>query len=178
MKNLWVLCLALVMTAAGCGGPSTAQENFRDAVAVEMTLATMVDGAAPAPSPYRCARCRDTGWLTHGDGHRTPCPDCQSGSAGDLYGGPIDTLRQARELIEKGNSLADRGKAILDAAERDGKITVDVRIPKPAPYGSPAACPDGFCPLPSARAIPPATAARPTTVYYAPARPRLFLRRR
>ena len=46
-------------------------------------------------------------------------------------GGPIDTYRDAKALIDKGNALADRGKAILDQAQRDGKITVDMRLPTP-----------------------------------------------
>ena len=47
--------------------------------------------------------------------------------------GIIDTIRQAKALIGKGNALADRGKLILDAAQRDGKIRVDVHVPEVMP---------------------------------------------
>ena len=125
-----------------------------DAAAIDFALATMTDSDVPAPpAPDKCPRCNGNGWITHGDGHKTPCPDCHNGSAGP-YGGPLDTLREAKELIAKGNELADRSKALLDAAERDGKITVDIRLPKATPpvlgEAAPAAgkttCPGGFCP--------------------------------
>jgi len=164
MKRL--ILTACVMFIAGCQ-PGTVADDCRDAVAIDLALATMTDDA-PLPSPhpptpYDCPRCRDTGWITHGDGHRTPCPDCRSGAA---VGGPLETYRDARVLIRKGNELADRGRAILDAAERDGKITVEVRLPaldrateRLCPDGvCPVAgeyseCPDGICPLPPERLL-------------------------
>lgn len=30
----------------------------------------------PIPSPYKCAVCKDTKVIVHGDGHTTPCPHC------------------------------------------------------------------------------------------------------
>ena len=136
-----------------------------DAAAIDFALATMTDSDVPAPpAPDKCPRCNGNGWITHGDGHKTPCPDCHNGSAGP-YGGPLDTLREAKELIAKGNELADRSKALLDAAERDGKITVDIRLPKTTPpvlgETPPAVgkttCTGGFCPYVPAPPIPAGT---------------------
>jgi len=105
-------------------------EDFRDIAAIELALATMAEPPLPAPhNEVNCRRCQDTGWITHGDGHRTVCPDCGKGSSS--YGGPLDTWRDAKNLIQKGNELADRGTAILDQAERDGKLTVDIRLRAP-----------------------------------------------
>ena len=118
-----------LLCSCGCTAPQ-AESDYRDAVAVDLALATMTDSPAPLPKPDRCERCRGTGYLTHGDGHRTPCPDCQGGAEAS-FGGPLDTLRDAKELIRKGSDLADRGKTILDQAQRDGKITVDIRLPEP-----------------------------------------------
>lgn len=59
----------------------------------------------------------------------TPTPATQSAPGAATVAGPIDVYRNARDLIDKGNDLADRGKAILDQAQRDGKITVDIRLP-------------------------------------------------
>ena len=151
------LLLIFVLIIAGCQ-PSETVNDYRDAVAVDLAVATMTD-AAPQPKPdppgpYDCPRCEDTGWITHGDGHRTPCPDCSDGSSGP-YGGPLDTWHDAKDLIRKGNELADRGKVLFDRAERDGKLTVDIQLPKPnlqrqlpikeEPVAN--ACPGGVCPL-------------------------------
>jgi len=160
MKRLCLL--SVLLCCCGCG-VVRAESDWRDAVAVDLAVATMVD--ATAPKPNRCERCKGTGSITHGDGHRTPCPDCQA-TAGEDFGGPLDTLRDAKELIRKGNDLADRSKALLDAAQRDGKITVDVHLPKSLPLAAPAvgqSCPGGVCPVVPPRlevpAPPPQTAA-------------------
>ncbi len=110
-----------------------------DEVAVDFATATMVDGVSPTPnpSPFNCPTCKDTGWIMHGDGHQTKCPNCD---LANLPGGFLDVVRQAKDLIRKGNELADRGKAILDAVQREGKLTVDIRLPKIS-----ADCPDGKC---------------------------------
>ena len=99
-----------------------------DEVAVDFATATMVESVAPTPnpSPYDCPTCKDTGWIMHGDGHQTKCPNCDLAG---LPGGPFDIIRQAKELIRRGNELAERGKALLDAFEKDGKATIDVRLP-------------------------------------------------
>ncbi len=159
-----------VLFAAGCQ-PAQPPADYRDGVAVELTVATMAADRAPQPEPeppgpYDCPRCKDTGWITHGDGHRTACPDCSDRGTGS-YGGPLDAWREAKELIRKGNDLADRGKAIFDAAERDGRITVDVRIPDSSPTVGPSSC--GFCPVvpvpdlpaPDLPVLPPPEAAQP-----------------
>jgi hypothetical protein len=55
-------------------------EHPRAAAAVSAARASMaVDGApsptpAPKPTPGKCTDCNGTGWITHGDGHRTRCP--------------------------------------------------------------------------------------------------------
>jgi len=84
-----------------------------------------------------------------------PDPD-GAGAAGQPVTSPLDTLRDAKELIRKGNDLANQSVAILDQARRDGKITVDIRLPKPtaadaaAPQTPRTTCPGGVCPhLPS-----------------------------
>lgn len=47
-----------------------------DEVAVDLAVATMVDGVTPNPTLFDCLKCKDTGWIIHGDGHQTKCPDC------------------------------------------------------------------------------------------------------
>jgi len=130
-----VFCTIFFLAAIAFAAPP-------DDVAVDFAVATMIEGEepAPGPSPYDCPTCKDTGWIMHGDGHQTKCPNCDLAG---LPGGPLDIIRQAKELIRKGNQLADRGKALLDAIQRDGKLTVDIRLPQTS-----AECPDGKCSIP------------------------------
>lgn len=119
---------------SGCGAPLGSQALAGDVVPCELALAMIAaDGtAAPRPQPTPA-----------------PAPDDEVGQAiGDRPQGWI--FSDAKSLITKGNALADRAKILLDAAERDGKITLDVKLPKPAPRAN---CPDGLCPL----TIEPAT---------------------
>lgn len=60
-------------------------------------------------------------------------------------GGPIDTIRQAGEVVRE-------ARALLDAAKREGKVTIDVRLPRTLPQAG-AACGGGVC-----FEVPPATA--------------------
>jgi hypothetical protein len=58
------------------------REAARAAAAVSAARASMVVEAptpvppapGPKPKPERCQDCNGTGWITHGDGHRTKCP--------------------------------------------------------------------------------------------------------
>jgi hypothetical protein len=181
MKRMLSIALAALLIA-GCQEFPLPADHLDD-VAVDLAVATIAADRSPAPTPpqpYKCRRCQDTGWVTHGDGHRTPCPDCRAGAAGP-YGGPLDTLRDAKDLIRKGTELADRSKALLDAAERDGKITVDVHLPDPNVSASGPSCPSGVCLVPPAVEQKPAIA-RQSAVRQDCAngvfRPRLFWRLR
>lgn len=55
-----------------------ARESARAAASIAAARATMAVDGAPAPEPQPpgkcCEDCRGTGWIVHGDGHRTPCP--------------------------------------------------------------------------------------------------------
>jgi len=80
-----------------------------------------------------------------------PAPQPAPDGAAPQVGGPIDTYRDAKTLIDKGNALANRGKAIFDQVERDGKITVDIRLPPSlkSTNSTSGTCRDGTCPIPS-----------------------------
>jgi len=142
----------ITLLLACCIGCTTAvaTDDDRDVLAVEAAITTLMDSPQPAPQP--------------------PSPD-----TGDQFGGPLDTLREAKELIRKGNDLADRGKALLDAAQRDGKITVDVRLPG---VPTPADCPDGRCPVSSPRQDAQPATAQAYDCSSGVCRPRLFWRLR
>ena len=136
-------CCVMLLVCFCISGVVRAAEDYRNAAAVDLAIATMTDDG---PAPAKCSRCNGTGVIAHGDGHQTACPDCQPGCPG-LYGNPLDTYRDAKTLIAKGNELADRGKAILDAAEADGKIMLSVHLPKVLKSaGEKETCPGGVCP--------------------------------
>ena len=104
-----IICLLPLL--AGCN-ESTATADYTDVAAADMALATMIEPAAPQPLP--------------------PPDDDDTGAIGRV-GGPVDTIREAKALIRKANKAVDRGTAILDAVERDGKVSVDIKLPKPLP---------------------------------------------
>lgn len=126
---LTAICLLPLLT--GCD-TATATADYTDVAAADMALATMVDTSLPTPAPGKCEKCGGDGWLDHGDGHRTPCPECNPGAPLLRLGGPVDTIREAKALIRKANKAVDRGTAILDAVERDGKVSVDIKLPRVA----------------------------------------------
>jgi hypothetical protein len=80
----------------------------------------------------------------------SPLPKLDGAGKGVKLESPLSTYRDAQSLIQKGNELADRGKAILNRAEREGKLTVDIRLPAlPADDSSSRrkTCSSGNCPL-------------------------------
>lgn len=170
MKHLMAILAFCILLLAGCL-PDEGTIDLGDAVAVDLALSTMIDPAPlplpEPPTPYRCPRCKDTGWITHGDGHRTPCPDCSDGSVGD-YSGPLETWRDAKELVRKGNELAERSRQILDQARRDGKIRVDIQLPTPVLESQASttqeatirSCPSGVCTF----RLPPSEPTAPSVV--------------
>lgn len=80
----------LAWLAALSSNPAAADaEHPKAAAAVLVARASMVHGDVaplpkpepepdPTPNPDKCKTCQGTGWIVHGDGHRTPCPDCQT----------------------------------------------------------------------------------------------------
>jgi len=163
-------CVLVALALTGCDCPDAAATDWRPLLCCEGGMVTLrMTDERPEPAPT---------------------PDDDRGAA---VGGPLETYRDARALIRKGNELADRGRAILDAAERDGKITVDVRLPaldrateRLCPDGvCPVApkraastlCPDGICPLPPERLLsePGVEPVAPTACIRGIGRPRRWL---
>ena len=109
-----------------------------DEVAVDLAVATMVEGVAPTPnpSPYNCATCKDTGWIMHGDGHQTKCPNCDLAKIQACRKG---ILEYAANLDGQGHALILRSKQILAAADRKGKV------PDATAAGPVAGCANGQC---------------------------------
>ncbi len=138
MKHLPIL-LVLLILISGCRPPGDTSPaiDWRPLVAYEAARATVAGslpqpapGPAPSPSPT-CKECGGTGWIKQGDGNETECPFC---STDEIQ--PTGMLGDARELLRKGHELADEGKALLDQVKRDGKVTIDVHLPKPPPKDS------------------------------------------
>jgi hypothetical protein len=145
MKLHWLVILPLLV---GCN-----ETDYRDTVACEMALATMTETDAP-----EVCECGGDGVITHGDGHETPCPVCNT----TQYGGIIGNVSGAAGEVER---LGKKVNAILDDATRQGYINIQVQIPgqeprtpmtrdqKPSILPTRSACASGSCP-PPARLFP------------------------
>lgn len=79
MSYLWRLILGWL--AALSADPTSMQvEAPRSAAAVLCARASMLNEVSPNPQPQPkpkpecCGDCKGTGYITHGDGHKTPCP--------------------------------------------------------------------------------------------------------
>jgi hypothetical protein len=125
--NAMLMFVTFVLTSA------VQVNDWTPVAAAEGAMVTIDSGLQPAPQP-------------------APKPAPDGTGKGAKIEGPLDSYREAKALIEKGNALADRGKAILDQAQQDGKITVDIRLPT-SPAGnlqfkptSGSTCPNGNCP--------------------------------
>jgi hypothetical protein len=169
MRNLMLIAVLLMLVvSSGCDSPATGATDWTPTIACEGAMVSMAE--APMPEPE-------------------PAPD-DGAMPGSPITGPLDTFRDAKELIRKGNDLADRSKALLDAAQRDGKITVDIRLPKvdgrsiTAEPATPAAPPSIVCGPAGCTLVPslppPAVTSSPPPVGCATGvcRPRLLWRRR
>ncbi len=98
MKRL-ILFLAVALW------PVAAAADYRDEIALDMALVTL-QADTPAPSPGKCDKCGGTGWITHGDGHKTPCPECK-GSRPQGVLGISDATKAVKETCEKVNRILD-----------------------------------------------------------------------
>jgi len=75
----WLLALLASILAAFA--PPGEFEDAKAAAAVSVAASSMVAGddrprpdPRPGPRPDVCPDCKGSGWIVHGDGHRTPCP--------------------------------------------------------------------------------------------------------
>lgn len=81
MTTLWRLLVAFLVWLSA--DPAEIDlEAPRAAAAVAAARASMAPDVAPAPpapgpkppAPSKCTDCNGTGWIVHGDGHKTRCP--------------------------------------------------------------------------------------------------------
>ena len=91
-RRILVLLAAIAGSSVVTGCPSPTPPTTSSAsvassaamtahVATTLALHTVAEnrpnpGPSPAPSNHSRASCPTAGWITHGDGHRTRCPDC------------------------------------------------------------------------------------------------------
>lgn len=77
MKSLTLLSL---MTIGSCAvGGVAVQPNASSASHAHAYASVNRGGPVnPVPSPLPSSKCDGSGYITHGDGHRTPCPGCDA----------------------------------------------------------------------------------------------------
>lgn len=74
MKHAWLLLLV-----AGCT-PTIADVGDYKSLAAAVVATQPVASVAPPKvieTTHDRAKCPTAGWVTHGDGHKTRCPDCR-----------------------------------------------------------------------------------------------------
>ena len=143
MKRL-ILFLAVVLW------PLAAAADYRDIIALDMALVTLQADApppTPGPAPEKCQQCGGTGWITHGDGHKTPCP-CQDGAEPQGILGIRDAAEAVTKTCEKTNRILDgfwtSGLDIHIAPPRE-KPTVTIPAMKARPPPKPSSCESNQC---------------------------------
>lgn len=72
---------AILSFMAWLFGQAVDVESAKAGAAVAAAASSMAEGTTPGPAPKPtppkpdvCPDCKGTGWIVHGDGHRTPCP--------------------------------------------------------------------------------------------------------
>lgn len=80
------VCVVLTALFGGATVQSVQEfevDRWRAEASVLVAMASFDTAPAPQPgpnpTPYKCSQCKDTGFITHGDGHKTPCPSCRPG---------------------------------------------------------------------------------------------------
>lgn len=73
----WLVCMLVAI--GGCVASLPADDSLTADIACEAARLVVQLRAEPAPAPAPepekcCDACKGTGYITHGDGHRTPCP--------------------------------------------------------------------------------------------------------
>lgn len=73
----WLVCMLVAI--GGCVASLPADDSLTADIACEAArMVVQLRNApppGPAPEPEKCCdACKGTGYITHGDGHRTPCP--------------------------------------------------------------------------------------------------------
>jgi hypothetical protein len=141
MKRL-ILFLAVVLW------PLAAAADYRDEIALDLALVTIqANTPLPTPTPDVCPQCGGTGWITHGDGHKTKCP-CQDGAEPQGILGIKDAAEAVKKTCEKTNRVIDgfmaEGLDIHIAPPGPKKpVTTSKSHKKPAPR--PSSCESGQC---------------------------------
>lgn len=140
-KLIYSLLFCVIFT--GCSKRiETSYESLVSVLVGKAVLGGNNPDPSPGPQPntkHLRKDCPFSGWIIHGDGHKTPCPDC------------IDSS-QVKVDMPQPNLSVERHQNTVDVTILDGRIgiykniTGELRcIIKDSPS---ADCPDGVCPLP------------------------------
>lgn len=92
----------LFVTAIFLTGCSHADENYKPYIATRLAKVIM-GGEMTVPDNEPNKLCDGSGWITHGDGHKTRCPGCEAcnGGNGRVNIGASNDQVEKQPIIEK-----------------------------------------------------------------------------
>jgi thiol-disulfide isomerase/thioredoxin len=120
MKTIIGTSLLMMTTAAillyvgeNVGVTSVPQTDYRPYISTRLAIAILDEEQAPEPNTP-VSRCDGSGWITHGDGHKTRCPGCSAcegqKTAPEATAAPKATeAPKASENAPKGPTEAPKG---------------------------------------------------------------------
>lgn len=71
----------MALCVGGCGDVTDSNNNYRPYISTSLAKTIMTNNN-PSPDEPVEEKCDGSGWITHGDGHKTPCPGCSACQGG------------------------------------------------------------------------------------------------
>lgn len=99
MKFRTSALIAMALLVVGCSpilDEDQVLTNFRPYISTNMAKAVMKDNTPDEVDPVD-EKCDGSGWITHGDGHKTPCPGCPN--CKDTQKQKADTSAKSKYVI-------------------------------------------------------------------------------
>lgn len=113
---------------SGCVKP-TAQHDWTDQIAVSLAKHTSQSDSVPVgptDETHNRSDCPTGGWITHGDGHRTRCPDCRPAYGSEPTEAPIEnTSYVSPRQLDLGRQVGEM--QVIDASQMPADV-VEVGI--------------------------------------------------
>ena len=134
----------LAVTIGGCSALQAAHVDKPTAAHAHAFAVVHRTDVAPLPAPLPSSKCDGSGWITHGDGHRTACPGCDNCKKKSIIKPAVLTLVRSQ--------CADGSCAIPTAPAADCECTKATGSCACAATTTSGSCASGSCGTSSVKA--------------------------